>query len=213
MLSRYSYLMLSRLNYRRLIALGLLLAYAVAATGLPIAGPMPAKRSSERFPCEECGCGCDSAEVCWTRCCCNTLAGRLAWAKKENVRPPEEVLAQAQLAGHDVSRWLPGAVPSIQLFAEKPAVEKPKACCCCCKPKATPATPQDDSYAEDSAPSWASLACGGAMQLWMSISVALPAPDADAPPTESLLAVAMSATPALFSVTLTPPTPPPQRAG
>lgn len=36
-----------------------------------------------------CPCGCSSAESCWNSCCCHTDIEKLAWARKNSVRPPE----------------------------------------------------------------------------------------------------------------------------
>ena len=41
-----------------------------------------------QFPCQNCPCGCKSAEQCWAACCCFTPAERFAWAKKKGVTPP-----------------------------------------------------------------------------------------------------------------------------
>lgn len=79
---------------RRGVALLVALAYGYLCAGVPI--PSVAKRSAERFPCEHCACGCDSAEQCWTHCCCHTPAERLAWAEREGVTPPAYVLAQLE---------------------------------------------------------------------------------------------------------------------
>lgn len=48
----------------------------------------PSKDCSEPYPCQNCRCGCASAEQCWTSCCCYSLRERLAWARKNNVVPP-----------------------------------------------------------------------------------------------------------------------------
>lgn len=58
---------------------------------MPIVMPRAAsnaRRSNERYPCENCRCGCFSAEQCWMSCCCHTLEQRLAWAKANHVTPP-----------------------------------------------------------------------------------------------------------------------------
>jgi hypothetical protein len=55
---------------------------------------VPIANLTERFPCENCRCGCLSAEQCWRNCCCHSVAQRLAWAEQEGVTPPDYVLAQ-----------------------------------------------------------------------------------------------------------------------
>lgn len=49
---------------------------------------MPVKDHSQPYPCQNSACGCKSAMQCWTSCCCNSPAQRLAWAKKHRVTPP-----------------------------------------------------------------------------------------------------------------------------
>jgi len=73
----------------------LLGVYLIASFGL-----IPAPRvisgwlghlSHERYPCEDCGCGCASAHECWTNCCCHTEHERLVWAIENGVMPPPGV--------------------------------------------------------------------------------------------------------------------------
>lgn len=196
---------------RRIAAALLLAAYAVAATGLPLRGPQPPRAAGERFPCEECGCGCRSAAVCWSNCCCHTLAERIAWADREDVRPPEHVLNQAQCAGLDVRRWLPdvdGAVlAALPSLADQPQAAPAKKCCCCQKTPAAepePETPADDSRG------WRSLACHGVLSLWVSLSVALPpAPDVEDPSPPARPTDAPPA-PLFCGLSEPPATPPPE---
>jgi hypothetical protein len=49
------------------------------------------RRTETRFPCEDCRCGCRSADHCWSCCSCHTLAERLAWAERNGVEPPDFV--------------------------------------------------------------------------------------------------------------------------
>lgn len=79
------------------IVLVVLCAYVVATLGV-IPSPTVIGRwlgrtmgTSERFACEDCGCGCASAMECWTHCCCHTPEERLAWALERGVMPPEGV--------------------------------------------------------------------------------------------------------------------------
>lgn len=205
---RASALPLLSSRHRRVVASLLLAAYAAAATGLPLRGPAPPRAAGERFPCEECGCGCSSAEVCWNNCCCHTLSQRLAWADRENVRPPANVLSQAQCAGLDVSRWLPSA-PRLTLVAVA-AEPQAKACCCCCAKKTAAADNQgNESEPDDGAQAWRSLACHGALSLWVSLSVALP--PAEDNPTALPRAVEMrvASAPLFDGCSFPPATPPP----
>ena len=54
--------------------------------------PLPVvidKDVSIPFPCQSKGCGCSNARQCWSSCCCHSNAEKLAWAKKNNVLPPD----------------------------------------------------------------------------------------------------------------------------
>jgi hypothetical protein len=75
---------------RKAVACSLLFSFC--ASILPIPVPtfhVSESISSEQYPCKGGSCGCKSAEQCWTSCCCNSPAQRLAWAKKNQVTPPE----------------------------------------------------------------------------------------------------------------------------
>ncbi len=85
-----------RMPSLRTIALTwLALLYGILSVGIL---PSPAmivrwcgRLTFERFPCENCACGCASAHECWTACCCHSTPERLAWAIREGVEPPESV--------------------------------------------------------------------------------------------------------------------------
>jgi hypothetical protein len=85
----------SRLTARPL-RLVLLAVHALVASGLPLpvmsppagsaaARKLAAKDRSQPFPCMDKACGCDSAERCFTNCCCHTPAETLAWAKARGI--------------------------------------------------------------------------------------------------------------------------------
>ncbi len=59
------------------------------------AGSIGQKDRSSLFPCMLSRCACKTASDCWRSCCCHSLAERLAWARKRNIEPPAEALAQA----------------------------------------------------------------------------------------------------------------------
>jgi hypothetical protein len=91
---------------RRWISVVLLIAYVATASGVPFPSGARPSNSGELYPCAASVCGCTSADRCWRSCCCHTLSERLAWARKHRVQPPAFVIAEARLAGLDVS-WLP----------------------------------------------------------------------------------------------------------
>ncbi len=83
-----------RIRARGVIAALTLVGHLFAVIGVPL----PAVRSSPvstdavRYPCENRGCGCVSAEECWKGdCCCFTLEEKLAWAEERGIEPPAHV--------------------------------------------------------------------------------------------------------------------------
>lgn len=66
-----------------------LLSLTFCTLPIPIARlAAPKGESAVPYPCENCPCGCDGPEKCWTNCCCMTPTQRLEWAKKRGVTPP-----------------------------------------------------------------------------------------------------------------------------
>ena len=68
----------------------------VAGAGISLPCPAAAAGSAERYPCEHCGCGCRSAERCWTHCSCFTYQQKVAWAQRNGLAVPEYAVAAAQ---------------------------------------------------------------------------------------------------------------------
>jgi hypothetical protein len=99
-------------THRLLVVASLLVAIAVSFVGIPTA--LPAKIRNERFPCEDCPCGCESADFCWDRCCCHTDTEKLAWAERNNVVPPSFVVKRV---GKSIRNQI--------------ATNKKPSCCCC----------------------------------------------------------------------------------
>ena len=71
----------------RLGVLGVLLAYLLAALEIPLPVFIH-KDKSLPFPCQNHPCGCQTAEQCWSQCCCFTPDKRWAWARANDVEPP-----------------------------------------------------------------------------------------------------------------------------
>jgi len=67
-----------------------------AGAGVWMPCPAAAVDSAERFPCEHCGCGCQSAERCWTQCDCFTYQEKVAWARRNHIAVPEYAVAAAK---------------------------------------------------------------------------------------------------------------------
>ncbi|WP_419189945.1 hypothetical protein [Stieleria marina] len=89
--------------------------------GLPISAPGPEKTG--RFPCEDCPCGCSTADFCWDKCCCHSDAEKLQWAAQNNVQPPEFLVARVRAAA--------GNLVLVKTIPTQTASSS--ACCCCSK--------------------------------------------------------------------------------
>ncbi len=88
-------------NHRRLTAISMVLAYLLTLAGVPIQLSTTG-HDSRPFPCQGHRCACQSADACWSHCCCFTLRERLAWAKAHHVAPPADEVA-GQQDDHDHS--------------------------------------------------------------------------------------------------------------
>lgn len=94
--SRTAALRLSKPKFGVRFVVGLLLcSFGVGTLGISFPTPVN-KSSEERFPCEKSPCGCQAASHCWDKCCCKTDEEKLAWAAKNNVRPPEFLVARVK---------------------------------------------------------------------------------------------------------------------
>ena len=180
----------------------MLALYGLVASGLPLPvmsstpGPAAARKlagkdRSQPFPCQDKACGCDSAERCFSSCCCHTPAETLRWAQARGIAPA--VLAALE-------RRVAAAVPA-PAAGGCCAVKKAKLSCCvapqadtaaadrscsaeqslaCESPADEPAQPP--ASAADSEPATqvvslrAMLACGGIVAQWAAASVSLPPP-------------------------------------
>ena len=82
--------------------IGLLLLCSMLLSIVPV--PMPVdinglgKDGSSPFPCQDRPCGCQSADGCWTSCCCFTPKERIAWAKRHQVEIPTDALKSLLIA-------------------------------------------------------------------------------------------------------------------
>ncbi|HTU17455.1 MAG TPA: hypothetical protein VMG10_05275 [Gemmataceae bacterium] len=212
------------LRYRLFVA-GVALAYLLVALEIPLPAAVH-KNTSQPFPCQDHPCGCQTAEQCWTSCCCFTPEERWVWARTHNVQPPayaEKPAAKPvekpaeQSAAHG---W-----NTVKLRDRDCGVTAPptKSCCrkqggraACCQTASKPAARQSASP-RGGGFRWVSVVkawrCQGFQTLWVGIGAVLPVPPSatwspDFPP------------PFLFFlwdthasvVSMTPPAPPPRRS-
>jgi len=202
----------------RLFVAGVALSYLLVALEIPLPAAIH-KDTSQPFPCQDHPCGCQTAEQCWSNCCCFTPEERWAWARDHNVQPPayaEKPAAKPaeQSAAHG---WNAVKLRDRDRGATATAT---KSCCreqgdraTCCqtatKPVARQPAPRSGGVR------WANIVtawrCQGFQTLWVGVGAVLPVPplatwSPDCPPPSFF---SLSDTPAsVFS--LTPPSPPPR---
>ena len=177
---------------RRLTAWAMLALQCLVASGLPLPLAIPptpgsaagrklaAKDRSRPFPCMDKACGCDSAERCFTNCCCHTPAETLRWAKARGIEPAVIAALSRRMA---VAEPEPAAGSCCASTASKPAcceTAEPEQPSCCAVADADAGF--DDEPASGDAPApkvvtlRAMLACGGIVAQWVAACVALPPP-------------------------------------
>jgi hypothetical protein len=159
---------------RRSVAALVLAVYVVVAAGVPLPSASRPAKSGERYPCESCGCGCDSAEHCWRSCCCHTLAERLAWAEKNGIEPPAFALAEARKAGLDAVGRPLAKVVNVAV-ATRSCCSAKHSCCSsrqesCCSSRAHKKQRDDRS---DFIVGWRALACHGQSFDWLAAAPTL----------------------------------------
>lgn len=179
--------------------IGLLAAWQLVA-GVGISLPLPRRPAGgERFPCENCPCGCATAEHCWRNCCCFTPEQRLQWARQNGVPVPAFVQAAARSG------------------------EGPRAArcphCVAAPPKAVPGAPlRTGAPVARSAPpnaGWSIVQaqrCRGFVEHWQVLAQGLPPRPTDGRPSSAIAAgrVAAARPPLRGLDAREPPTPPPR---
>lgn len=185
-----------------LVASGLPLPVALPpATGTAAARTLAGKDRSQPFPCMDKACGCDSAERCFTNCCCHTPAETLAWATARGIEPAVIAALKRRVAATEpapqASSCCAATVPEPSCCQTVPT-EQPSCCtlaaadgpadrAICCDEQslaadraAPPADPGANEAEHSSARGVvtlrAMLACGGIVDQWAAASVSLPPP-------------------------------------
>ncbi|WP_068265869.1 hypothetical protein [Rubripirellula obstinata] len=163
---------MTRKTNRRYILWVLLAAYVFLLGG--ISGIEPAEKSGllnsgERFPCENCPCGCSTAEFCWDQCCCHSDSEKIAWAEANDVTPPAFLSARVAKSS--------SIIASEPKFGDAPAC---KSCCCSAKPKKVAAPKKANEAKTAAKPAttsvvlfWKAAQCRGVQSFWKLLSIAV----------------------------------------
>jgi hypothetical protein len=150
----------------RLGVLGVCLVYLLAALEIPLP-VFVHKISSQPFPCQDHACGCQTAEQCWSSCCCFTPEERWAWAREHNVEPPSYAEKPAEKPADQ--GW-----NSVKLRERDCGTTTEKCCCCAHKPEAP------TSGSSNAPGRWVTMMtawrCQGYSTLWTSTGTVLPVP-------------------------------------
>lgn len=175
-----------RLIFRRLFVGLCVVAHLSATTGFALPELKAADPSDKPFPCQQHRCGCHSADQCWRSCCCMTQEEKLAWARKNGVRPPQFVVEAA-------AREKLTAAQSLKGCCSQQAVEPSSGKCCssrkktsCCDQIHQPADHLAGESKAQSSIGWVlgihALQCQGLATLWVSTgAVIAPPPVVEAP--------------------------------
>jgi hypothetical protein len=108
------------------VAIALLGVWLLVTMGMPFDLSVT-KDLSIAFPCQCHGCGCRNAESCWNSCCCHTLEEQIAWAKQNDVDPPEYFWAQVEFEKQQ-NVVLAAATSSVAKTCCSKADDKSKCC-------------------------------------------------------------------------------------
>lgn len=204
---------------RRLVGAVLTLMYLLVSAGIPLPVERSSLHSRERFPCESCGCGCDSAEHCWRSCCCHTLAERLAWAAENDVIAPDFALAEARAAGLDsTGRPFPTQRAALGTAFQECCVSH--SCCnqvqsrsCCSSHIDSDRTRRNPEKKTDYLVGWRALNCQGNSLGWLAAVPSLTVVGADYSPQLLLTSwLRPLNSEHACEVTLAPSLPPPEQA-
>ncbi len=185
----------------------LMVQQIVAGVGVSMPRPAAGAHSGERYPCEDCGCGCRSAQQCWAHCSCFTLQEKINWARRNGVAVPESFVVAAKR--NAVTKLGPDRAPCHRQCASR--VRGP--CRDVCQRN------RDERGGNKNRPSGgvsilSALRCHGLAQYWQAVTESWPG-DAQVEPDSKLLPRGRVETPLPLRCPffpLPPPTPPPNAA-
>lgn len=216
-------------SVRHSSAMAALLAYLVAAVGVPLPG-VTQKDRSVPFPCMDRTCGCHDASGCKQHCCCFTSEQKLAWAAEHDVDPTPFVndldlvaalpAEHAKIPAHAAACCV--AKPHHPEVPARLADQRSSAAPSVCHEHTTTPSPMssgnlarpiaDPPASDDGMISIAAYRlCHGLAPLWSTLGAGLPPPR---PAEYEFLWIAPNSlamrTPVATIPTLSPPTPPPR---
>lgn len=120
------------LAFRRITCLTVLVILSAGIVGMPVRRPAPAKNG--QFPCQDCPCGCSTAEYCWDKCCCHTDVEKLRWADEHGVSAPKFLVDRVAKSGSNASQSVSrccSTTPAIQPSCCQSATVHSSAATCC----------------------------------------------------------------------------------
>ncbi len=208
-----------RLRQRLWVAVSLL-AYLAASLGFPLPAPARHKPGGQPFPCQDHPCGCQSAEQCWTHCCCLTPEQHWEWARRHHVEPPAYATRPDPRGWRTMPRRGRDEGAGVETTCPDCAREKDTArpCCGdgdCCRPTPAPAPAPESPPPDEGGAHWAlglsALRCQGLATLWVGGGAVLPPPPRPAwAPGLAPVAWALNTDPTAPRVFTSPPIPPPR---
>jgi hypothetical protein len=210
--------------WRRLTSGLLLVAYVATCAGVvPFPASVFTRKGGQPFLCQDHPCGCATAEDCWRHCCCFTAEERWAWARENNIEPPEyaerpsaENWSTARLRDRTENEDVVHSdCTHCQASVKQNACCEPSTQTSCCRHES--AAKEDHSASTTSVPRAPVLLsawrCQGLSTVWLSTGAVMPiVPSATWVPYESCVgSIADSdSRPALLP--FVPPDPPPRQA-
>lgn len=171
--------------FRRVLVGLCIIALLGVTTGFPLPQAKDLPAASTRFPCEKHRCGCATAEHCWRSCCCMSKAEKLAWAERNDVAPPDYLLA----ASDDAEQAEVHACCSRSREADDPPARREVAERGCCAPPAE-SDPHEEPAAAEATPQFAwvygiqAQHCQGLATIWVVAGAVLPPPPPVAAPVD-----------------------------
>lgn len=113
--------------------------------------PLPTPTLKDRsvpFPCQDNACGCRNAAQCWSSCCCNTDAQKLAWANENSVTPPDSFLQKMAAQRSNACCSTVQGTAKVDKFSDvaNAANADPSACCCVKSEEEYKAQPRKDGH-------------------------------------------------------------------